>query len=214
MFWGRFSNRGDGPRWRFGIGPWEIARQQPSLDEREELRIDPSMSEAEIDNRLRLRIELRRKLYRDFFGHLVVFVGVNIVLWSVWGVNIASGTDPEALLPWPLFVTLFWGVGLIAQGYQLYQTLGAGAARREQALQREIERERARFGLERVAYEKPKRGRSDNPAAADWPEKVKRSSSDTQAQRVRLSDDGELIPLEPSEAEEVPLPRQSAQQQD
>ena len=59
---------------------------------------------------------------------------------------------------------------LVSQGWQVYQNSGAALARREMGIQREVELEKARLGIT-DDYEKPKRA-------------------------LRLSDDGELIPVD------------------
>jgi hypothetical protein len=197
MWWGRYSNENGRRRWRSGFGPWEN-NPQP-IDEQDETRIEPGMSETEIDARLRRRILLRRKMYREFFGHLVSFAAVNIILWSIWYASTIDGSGVVVIglgdtnFPWPLFVTLFWGFGLVSHGMRVYQSSGNTAARREQAMKREIELERVRLGLERADYEKPKRVILETNAA---PEKNKRQADSS---RVRLSDDGELIPVEDDE---------------
>ena len=82
-------------------------------------------------------------------------------------------------------------------GIQVYQNSAITTARREQAIQRDVELERARLGLERVEYEKPKRGLLE-PDTNAVTEKAKRQADESNADNnwVRLSDDGELIPVE------------------
>ena len=199
MWWGRFSNRNGRVHWRSGFGSWE-SNSQP-IDEQEDTRIEPNMPEAEIDSRLRRRVMLRRKMYREFFGHLVSFTGVNALIWGIWLFSwLGDGVDTnigDIGFPWPLFVTLFWGFGLVMHGIQVYQNSAITSARREQAIQRDVELERARLGLERVEYEKPKRGSLETDSNA-VPEKAKRQADESNADNnwVRLSDDGELISVE------------------
>jgi len=45
----------------------------------------------------------------DFKSHLVSYVIVNIFLWSLW---YFSGMRGKNDFPWPLWVTLGWGIGL------------------------------------------------------------------------------------------------------
>jgi hypothetical protein len=58
----------------------------------------------------------RIKAKRDFQLHLVVFVLVNALVWIIWA---ATGAG----FPWPIFVTLGWGVGIVANWWTVY---GAG----------------------------------------------------------------------------------------
>ena len=73
------------------------------------------MSDEEIR---RLAIQrVRRK--RGFFSHLTVYLIVNALLWCMWALS-ASGITAGygwgmhgTAYPWPIFVTVFWGIGLI-----------------------------------------------------------------------------------------------------
>src|SRR5436305_13452624 len=59
----------------------------------------------------------RIKKRRDLKSHAVTYVVVNIALWAVWGVIAASsGTR----FPWPAFVTVFWGMGLATNAWEVY----------------------------------------------------------------------------------------------
>jgi hypothetical protein len=49
----------------------------------------------------------RVKDRRDFQGHLVTYLVVNAFLWGVWAWTSGFGS-----YPWPVWVTLGWGVGL------------------------------------------------------------------------------------------------------
>jgi hypothetical protein len=44
-----------------------------------------------------------------FLTHLAVFVAVNLVLIAIWWITSGPGS-----FPWFLFVTLFWGIGLVS----------------------------------------------------------------------------------------------------
>ena len=100
-------------------------------------------SEAEI----RRRVEQRLKKRGEFYIHLTAYVAVNLALWVVW---LLMGS----VFPWPLVLSLGWGVGLFIHGIDVYFATGSRLAAREAAIQREIERER-----ERLYAEKPKRSR-------------------------------------------------------
>jgi uncharacterized membrane protein len=73
------------------------------------------MSDEEI-RRLATR-RVRRK--RGFFSHLIVYCVVNAFLWCMWALS-ASGIGAGygwgmhgTAYPWPVFMTVFWGIGLI-----------------------------------------------------------------------------------------------------
>ena len=74
-------------------------------------------------------------------------------------------------MPWPITVTIGWGLALLAQALSYYFEYGAGARRREQVVQREVAQEIA------------------NRANHDDLEKPKND------QRFRLTEDGEIETL-------------------
>jgi len=97
---------------------------------------------------------------------------INLMLWVIYLFAVpnlmdASETD-SVTFPWPLVVMFFWGIGLVSNALEVF-----GTARRERAIERELERERALLDSE-----KPKRAR----AAAE----------DDLPQSIRLTEDGEL----------------------
>ncbi len=102
----------------------------------------------------------------EWYQHLAVYVMINIMLWTIFGLTnagelnaLVNQFDPEAGeiaqgvlgFPWPIIVMLGWGIGLFAHGAEVF-----GAASRERAIQRQLERERA-F----VSAAKAKRGEQD-----------------------------------------------------
>jgi len=57
------------------------------------------------------------KKRRDFHTHAFAYLTINIVTWGVWlTIAMTSGT----WFPWPLWVTLGWGVGLAFNGWDVY----------------------------------------------------------------------------------------------
>jgi hypothetical protein len=116
------------------------------------------MSESSYEE-IRRRVEKRYKERQDFIIHLAAFVGSNLIIWGLWFFLLFGP------FPWPIFVTLGWGIGIVFHFLSYYFKYGAGANRREDAIQSEVEQEMAR----RVGYEKPK----NEP-------------------RMRLSEDGEI----------------------
>jgi hypothetical protein len=95
------------------------------------------MSDEEIR---RLAIQrVRRK--RRFFSHLTVYLIVNAFLWLMWalsasGIAVAYGWGMMrgTAFPWPVFVTVFWGIGLISHGLGVFAFHGGWE-------QKEIDRE-------------------------------------------------------------------------
>ena len=125
------------------------------------------LSGPELDAQLRKRIEQRIEDRTGFIFDLIAFVGIVPVLWLIW----VSAGPPDIV--WPLFVTLPWLVGLIIHGMVVYQGSARATVRREQKIRREMELEKQRLGITDDSYEKPKRN-----------------------QHMRLSDDGELVPVD------------------
>ena len=69
-----------------------------------------------------------------FQSHALVFVLVNAGLWALWALlPEARGRHDE--LPWPIWTSLFWGLGLALQGFAAYSRLNGG-----ERTQREYER--------------------------------------------------------------------------
>jgi hypothetical protein len=61
---------------------------------------------------------LRRvKQRRDFHAHVFAYVAVNVVLWGVW---VIVGATSDSWDPWPLWVTLLWGLGLLFNAWDVY----------------------------------------------------------------------------------------------
>jgi hypothetical protein len=117
---------------------------------------------------IRQRAEQRVKKRAKFFYHVAVYIAVNIFLWGLYFVLMPG------VFPWPLMVMLGWGIGLVSHGVPVYLDTALDNMH-EREYQKEIEREMVRRGLQDPAelYDKPKR-----------------------EQAMRLSDDGELIPVD------------------
>jgi hypothetical protein len=82
---------------------------------------------------LREQALLRLKKRRDFKTHLVVYLLVNAVVWATWLVVAANS---GSWWPWPVFLTLFWGIGVVTNAWDVYFRTPIT----EDELQREIER--------------------------------------------------------------------------
>ena len=147
----------------------KLARQAAKeANEPEPMPSVEGLSGPELDAAIRKRIEIRHKERNAFYMNLVSFVGIQLLLWTIF----LTTRSPETP-PWPLFVAFPWGIGLVAHGLSVYQNSLPAMERREERIQREMELEKMRLGLASDTYEKPKRD-----------------------QAMRLSDDGELVPAD------------------
>ncbi len=81
------------------------------------------------DGALRRRAEERVKRKRSIQTQVGIFVIVNIILWVIWALN-DSG---QPGVPWPVYVTVAWGVIL---AFIAWRTLSG----EDSAVEREIER--------------------------------------------------------------------------
>lgn len=66
---------------------------------------------------LRQQALRRLKKRRDFKTHAVVYILVNAVVWGIWAV---VGATSHSWWPWPVFVTLGWGIGLAMNAWDVY----------------------------------------------------------------------------------------------
>ena len=140
---------------------------------------------TEIDyDRIRARVEKRMKKRRAFMSKLGGYTTAIAIVWAIW---FFTGMG----WPWPLIPSAIIGIVAVREFLEAFIFSEAMDNAYDREMAREIARERARLGIggsDDVAYdyEKPKRG-----------EKVKRGES-----RVRLSDDGELVPFDNDEQAE------------
>lgn len=91
---------------------------------------------ASNDEDLRRRAERRVESVNGFRIHLAIYVLVNLLLWVIWAFS--GGTTT---IPWPVFVTLGWGIGLLAHGWTVY---GQNEDRREAQIKAEMDKLRNR----------------------------------------------------------------------
>jgi tRNA A-37 threonylcarbamoyl transferase component Bud32 len=166
-----FSDLGERIEQRVKQGAEFVGNLAFTMQEAFEQQREASLSEEE---RIRRRVEKRFKERQGLIIHFVAYVMVNFMLWAIWAggsiTSLIQAQEPSIPtgmlgLPWPLFVTIGWGIGMISHYINYYSKYGSGAERREQAIQREIERERERS------------------MAQDY---------DLKPKRMRLTDDGEL----------------------
>jgi serine/threonine protein kinase len=150
------------------------------------------------EEEIRRRVEKRIKARQELMQHFVAYVLVNALLWVIWG---ASGSWFGGIftIPWPLIVMLGWGIGLIAHLMEYNNKYGAGAARKEREIQRELERARARGELPVV----------DSVAEDLGALPSKRKNEDLGERRVRLSDDGELTDSFAEDMDSLEKPKRS-----
>ena len=71
----------------------------------------------------------RLKKRRDFQGHLVAYLVINVALWGIWA---ATGAG----YPWPAWISGGWGIGLVLNAWEVY----IRPPITESDVQREIER--------------------------------------------------------------------------
>ncbi len=137
--------------------------------------------------KIRDRVQQPITKRREFFEHLGVYVLINLMLWMIFSF---SGGFPLDGFPWPLIVSLGWGIGLVINAFE---ALSAGV--NERALQRAVEREQDQL------YETGKRKRQqfDEPHTS-------LDDLDVAAPRVRLTQDGEFTDsmIEEIESDEKP----------
>jgi fatty acid desaturase len=81
-----------------------------TLEDREE--VVASTADALREQALR-----RLKKRRDFNAHLVVYALVNIVVWGIWTL---IGVMSHSWWPWPAFLTLGWGIGLVMNAWDVF----------------------------------------------------------------------------------------------
>jgi len=74
--------------------------------------------EAADPNSLRdeARAQLKRK--REFRSAIVAYLAVNALLWLIWLLSDERG-DANGI-PWPLWVTAFWGFGMVLSAWNVY----------------------------------------------------------------------------------------------
>lgn len=66
-----------------------------------------------------------------FKAQLLAYVVVNVFIWTFW----VLAPQRHSMVPWPVFVTAFWGFGLLMRGLAAYSGFNY-----RQRTQREYER--------------------------------------------------------------------------
>jgi hypothetical protein len=57
------------------------------------------------------------KKRRDLHTHAFVYLTINLLVWGVW---LAIAMTSGSWYPWPIWVTLGWGVGLVLNAWDVY----------------------------------------------------------------------------------------------
>lgn len=132
-------------------------------------------NQSQFELEIRRRVEAKYDERNALLIHLISYAGVNILVWLIWLFSTGG-------FPWPLFVTLFWGIGMAGHSLDYYNKHGGGAEKREERIQEEVQRH-----LERLAErEREIYGDDEMDDALDV----------HQRRHARLSDDGELVHLD------------------
>jgi len=98
------------------------------------------------ETELRKRVTKKLESRKEFYEHLASYIGVNLMLWSIW---LFTGPDFDGI-PWPIWVTFFWGMGMVGHAWSYYSEYGFLAQRNEDMIQREMAREYARMYGEKI----------------------------------------------------------------
>ena len=73
------------------------------------------MESAEPKDERLWKIAKRRAKFKK---HLITYVIINVLIWAIWLVSSMDTHHHE--FPWPIFVTLGWGIGLGANFIKAY----------------------------------------------------------------------------------------------
>ena len=74
----------------------------------------------------------KAKARARFHSHLLTYLTVNATLWVIWAL---TDRQHNRGIPWPVWSTVFWGIGLVARGVAAY-----GGYNQAQRTQREYDR--------------------------------------------------------------------------
>jgi hypothetical protein len=88
----------------------------------------PETSQGSPDERERARTRIKKR--RDLRTHALVFVLVNLAVIGIWAV-----TDSHGFF-WPVFLIVFWGIGLVMNAWDVYVSHDIS----ERDIEREISR--------------------------------------------------------------------------
>ena len=100
-----------------------------------ELDITEPTTEPSTDLREQARKSVEKK--RDFKTHVFIYFLVNAALIGIWAI-----ATPDAMF-WPIFPILGWGIGVVANAWEVFA--------RKPITDAEIEREEQRLRERRIA---------------------------------------------------------------
>lgn len=107
---------------------------------------------------LRKRAEKRIKRRQEYYGHVASYVFVNVLVWGIYVFTTLGG------FPWPIFVTLGWGIGL---AFDTMDYLTNSPEKREDAIAKEMARIAAQEGFAKPKREQVARLSSDGEIVYD-----------------------------------------------
>ena len=105
-----------------------------------EQAVEAGATAAPVDDAREYAIaSVRRK--RKFAHDVVGYVAVNALLWTIW---LLTGHSTGGGLPWPAWVSIFWGFFLALDGWRAYggPSANLNAPISESEIEREIMRTR------------------------------------------------------------------------
>ena len=140
-----------------------------------ESKIKKSPPQPTQEELIRQRVEKKLHARRDLIQHLAVYLTVNGIFWLLY---LSSG---EFGFPWPIFITGFWGIGVVSQYVEFYYKHGRGAEKREAEIEEEVTRQM------RLSQQRKSKVEADEAADVGI---LDLDSID--AHQVRLKADGEL----------------------
>jgi len=85
----------------------------PDMDEVAQTDELPASSPDELREQAIRQVKKRR----DFHAHAFSYVVINLFLWGLW---IVIGVSSHSWYPWPVWVTLAWGLGLAFNAWDVY----------------------------------------------------------------------------------------------
>jgi hypothetical protein len=74
--------------------------------------------EASDPSKMREEALAQVKRKREFKTAIAAYVVVNAALWLIWALSDERG-DANGI-PWPLWVTAFWGLGMVISAWNIY----------------------------------------------------------------------------------------------
>jgi hypothetical protein len=92
------------------------------------------------DTKIREVVERRRKSRLVFRLHLAAYLSIVSLLWLLWAADITTQD-----IVWPIFPTLFWGVGLLLHYIGVRDEASLAEWRRELAIMQGMEEDRAKL---------------------------------------------------------------------